>query len=43
MGLNPLEKQQIRKAIERAIEEYNKCRSSEVTAKLISLNKKFLK
>jgi len=38
-----MEEQQLRKIIEKAIEEYNKYRSPEATANLISLNKSFLK
>ena len=38
-----MEEQQLRKIIEKAIEEYNKYRSPEVAAKLISLDKKVFK
>jgi len=38
-----MKEQQLRKTIEKAIEEYNKYRSPEVAAKLISLDKKVFK
>jgi len=38
-----MKEQQLRKIIEKAIEEYNKYRSPEATANLISLNEKFFK
>lgn len=38
-----MNKQSLRKMVEEAIEEYNKYRSPEDTAKLVSMNGKFLR